>query len=707
MRVKSTIFAVIMGMGIVACDDSSSNKCADGETRPTSTVCGLNDEGFILQECVAGKWTDTTDCSGSDLCVNGATQNGLTVCGANDEGVLVQECVSGQWQDTTDCNLNPDCTNGETRVGTTACGLNDEGFLVQECIDTHWQDTTSCSGTDECEMGSTQMGSTVCGLNDEGFYNQTCPNGMWVDDTNDCTGDDACENGSTQEGTTVCGLNDEGFVIQDCIDGQWVDGTDCSGTDICLNSASQESTTVCGLNHEGFVIQDCINGQWVDGDCSGTDECEIGTTQAGTTTCGLLSSGTYEMNCAAGTWNDTLNCINEINVVINEIETGVDGYVELFNAGTGNADISGFFIFASGAYDYPPASTVLAPGEYYVAHFPALATTLTVSLSDSSNTVLLDEVWWTTPMDLYGRHPNGTGSFQSLYIPTEGAENTNAMPLFIDWCDVQSPQDYAANGGDTTTIYGQVYIDGSTGIQGNDEFPNPQVRSRLCWDDGTETICEPAVFNSGHSGDNNDEYMADLTLNTIGDYDYWYEFSGDLGNNWTTCAGTYIATINVPPTPCDVSGYTLKQLSSTINYVIPAGTIIPGGKTLLIVRGGTGYDQAGFETYWGVTLPAGTVYLDSVNHIPMVNGEETYELLDASMNSVDGPTIPVVVHKNYQRVSTADPAGTAASWTEVTDTDATPGSFTGTAAHTGHPVISEFGDSPVTYQYEFVEIYCD
>ena len=286
----------------------NADPCFNGAEQTGSTVCGLNDEGFLVQTCTTGGWTDGTTCTGTDVCVNSATQSGTTVCGLNDEGVFVQTCSSGTWADGTTCTGTDVCVNSATQSGTTVCGLNDEGFFVQTCSSGGWADGTTCTGTDVCVNSATQTGTSVCGLNDEGFFVQTCSSGGWADGTT-CTGTDVCVNSTTQSGTTVCGLNDEGFFVQTCSSGGWVDDTTCTGTGVCVNSATQSGTTVCGLNDEGFFVQTCSSGAWADGTtCTGTDVCVNSATQTGTSVCGLNDEGFFVQTCSSGAWADGTTC---------------------------------------------------------------------------------------------------------------------------------------------------------------------------------------------------------------------------------------------------------------------------------------------------------------------------------------------------------------------------------------------------------------
>ena len=73
------------------CDTASNYADANGvDATMACCICG-------------GGTTEGTNCTGTDVCVNGQTQEGATVCGLNDEGVLVQDCTDGQWADNETC----------------------------------------------------------------------------------------------------------------------------------------------------------------------------------------------------------------------------------------------------------------------------------------------------------------------------------------------------------------------------------------------------------------------------------------------------------------------------------------------------------------------------------------------------------------------------------------------------------------------------
>jgi hypothetical protein len=125
-------------------------------------------------------------------------------------------------------------------------------------------------------------------------------------------------------------------------------------------------------------------------------------------------------------------------VVINEVSpTDLDfnafDWIELFNAGDGTADISGWDIVDDGATSTPytfPAGTTIAPGAYLVIDqsdtfdFELGASNEGVHLRDEGD-VVVNETMWTnvTNPSSWGRFPNGTGDFSLRATKTQGAAN--------------------------------------------------------------------------------------------------------------------------------------------------------------------------------------------------------------------------------------------------------------------------------------------
>jgi hypothetical protein len=170
------------------------------------------------------------------------------------------------------------------------------------------------------------------------------------------------------------------------------------------------------------------------------------------------------------------------------------------------------------------------------------------------------------------------------------------------------------------------------------------------------------------------------------------------------------ATFSTGPASIDVSGWTLKQFTSAQSYVIPQGTTIPSSGYLVVGRNAT---RAEFESYFP-SMPAGTVYLNSnatgscssAGCFPQINGDETFEIYDASNTKQDGPTIAMsTTHRAYQRVNPGDPPGVSGSWSVVGESLAHPGQGAGSGSASGVR-INEMADA-ADYTKEFIALYYD
>ena len=178
----------------------------------------------------------------------------------------------------------------------------------------------------------------------------------------------------------------------------------------------------------------------------------------------------------------------------------------------------------------------------------------------------------------------------------------------------------------------------------------------------------------------------------------------DAANNSTTSAAVSV-TVNISGgggAPADVSGWKVTQANATYEYTIPAATVIPADGYLVIGRDAT---KAAFETFWGVTLGANAVYINSVGGMPVINGDENYTLRNPSLSVVDGPSAaqPSGAARSIQRV---DPCG--ATWNTVVESSATPGSGAG-AGCSGGVKLNEHSDASGTgnFIYEFLELHND
>ena len=156
----------------------------------------------------------------------------------------------------------------------------------------------------------------------------------------------------------------------------------------------------------------------------------------------------------------------------------------------------------------------------------------------------------------------------------------------------------------------------------------------------------------------------------------------------------------------DIGGYSLVQANATLTYTIPAGTYIQPHGYVIVARNAT---KAAFESFWGVTLGANVTYVNSADHMPQINGSETYTLKNGSGTTIDGATYPMDsgALKSLQRAN-CGAVGSAGTWTNVSASSATPG--TGGLTGCGKGVfINEFADAIGTgnYIYEFVELFND
>jgi beta-lactamase superfamily II metal-dependent hydrolase len=180
-----------------------------------------------------------------------------------------------------------------------------------------------------------------------------------------------------------------------------------------------------------------------------------------------------------------------------------------------------------------------------------------------------------------------------------------------------------------------------------------------------------------------------------------YDAAGNVGTS------TAVSTTVNNPLPQDVSNWQVVQANASNTFTIPAGTSIPANGYLVIGRDAT---KAQFETFWGVTLPANAVYINSAGAFPAINGSENYTLKNASGTVVDGATISMSASAG-QSIQRRDPclaAGSTSSWNILASSAGTPGSGAGAGCGKG-VVINEFSDALGTgnFIYEFVELHND
>lgn len=171
--------------------------------------------------------------------------------------------------------------------------------------------------------------------------------------------------------------------------------------------------------------------------------------------------------------NDTVNPTT--NVRLNEVMyTSLDGsadFIELYNAGDSEADVSGWLFRDDNeqhAFTFPPGTTIAAKG-FLVAYRDGGPGTLLFDFGlgeedaariFSLNGGLVDEIEWTAgaapPGRTLGRYPDGSGAFTMLSAPTPGAANAEPYTETQDWPQLvvnEVVAQDAAGGPDWAEIY--------------------------------------------------------------------------------------------------------------------------------------------------------------------------------------------------------------------------------------------------------------
>ncbi len=132
------------------------------------------------------------------------------------------------------------------------------------------------------------------------------------------------------------------------------------------------------------------------------------------------------------------------------------------------------------------------------------------------------------------------------------------------------------------------------------------------------------------------------------------------------------------------------------------GVRLPLNSCLIIARGAT---KSQFENFWGVALPESVVYINGGGRFPVLNGRETFTLVNAQGDTIDGPTYTFQRGYDYQRTDFSSNGSNSSSWNILDWHEANPGtvlsqggSFIG---------ISEIADADTSggYIYEFIEIF--
>jgi len=504
------------------------------------------------------------NCSENATCTN--TDGGFT-CECNDayqgNGII---CT-----DINECENNP-CLHGicNNLINDYSCDC-EEGYTGKNCdiCDNGYQDNDdnqtclpNCNTAAlNCNHGvcNDQLGEALC-ICDTGYAGESCNQcaNNYHDEDGICVANN-CQNGDTD--IIEC-QGGNGIQEVECVNYEWVNNGDC----IC-NDGYHLSNSVCiedscndGIKNQDETDIDCGGSC---GSCCGNgridtaEECDYADTSTWDSSCENVFGEGYQGIITCNTCTENIeNCYQSI--VINEIMTGNgSGWIEIYNKGTNSVDISGWHITTLNHSFIVSQGVTIDADDYYVINNLNIETQDAVEITDSSSNEV-DYIDWTSDKTLYGRYENGEGDFTDLTIPTPHEPNILTSAVDIVWCDVKYPQNYTALMGETITVYGQVYGEINGTQQTGHEIESVQIRAKVCYLDNGNEICKSALYNENcDSCGNNDEYMSDLSINTEGNYQYYYKFSGDMGYSWIKCTqvggNEYTAQINSPGV--DLDGY--------------------------------------------------------------------------------------------------------------------------------------------------------
>ncbi len=155
----------------------------------------------------------------------------------------------------------------------------------------------------------------------------------------------------------------------------------------------------------------------------------------------------------------------------------------------------------------------------------------------------------------------------------------------------------------------------------------------------------------------------------------------------------------------DLSGYVLLQTDSDRELELPPGTVVPVGGYVVVGRDAT---ADAFADFWGIVWADDVVYVSSQDALPIINGDETFTLLDPGGALVDGPSVALVAGTALTRLDAEAAASDANAWqiAQRANRAATPGSGADVGGSSGVPYIAEIADATGNgnFPFEFVEI---
>ncbi len=180
---------------------------------------------------------------------------------------------------------------------------------------------------------------------------------------------------------------------------------------------------------------------WACGGDEGTAADTLTDTGAETSADVPSDTGAETTDTGANETRDGSETVEVLAVVINELAPAgaPDDWIELFNAGANTVDLSGWTLRdddPTHSYVFP-AGTLLPAGVYLAIGRGPDGFDFGLGGSDGfllakPDQTIVDQTAWTS-VDLpeganWGRYPNGSGAFKTLWNPTRGAANQDNAP---------------------------------------------------------------------------------------------------------------------------------------------------------------------------------------------------------------------------------------------------------------------------------------
>src|SRR4051794_8986381 len=313
--------------------------------------------------------------------------------------------------------------------------------------------------------------------------------------------------------------------------------------------------------------------------------------------------------------------------------------------------------------------------------------------------------------------PAGTNTSHSGFCVGNIKITTDGISIFTVSADGlvhQGPNELVASG-----LPKSFTIDDVGGGGGDITPPTTSITAPLAGAtvSGTTTVSASASDNIGVT---KVEFYLDGALkstDTTSPYSWSWDTTTATNGSHSLTSKAYDAALNVGTSttvnvtvsngvPVNIGGWTLTQANATLTYTIPTGTTIPSKGYVIIARNAT---KTAFQTFWGVTLGANVVYINSADTMPQINGSETYTLKNASGVTIEGTTVAMDTSggSDFQR-ATCGAIGTLSSWTKLASASGSPGTGGLNGCNKGS-FINEFSDALGTgnFVYEFIELFND